>query len=58
MSLNLARPKWIVKYLEKRNKQLEDQQEIMELQNIRENHQVAKRRKVKLTSLEQKINAD
>lgn len=31
---------------------------IMELQKIRENCQAAKRRKVKLTSLEQEINAD
>lgn len=58
MSLNLERAKWIIKYLEQRNKQLEDQQTIMELQNIRENWQAAKRRKVKLTSLEQEINAD
>ena len=58
LSLNLEKSKWIIKYLEKRNKQLEDQQTIMELQNIRENQQAAKRRKVKLTSLEQEINAD
>jgi len=30
----------------------------MELQNIRENQQAVKRRKVKLTPLEQEINAD
>ena len=30
----------------------------MELRNIRENRQVAKRRKVKFTTLEQEINAD
>jgi len=30
----------------------------MELQNIRENRQLAKRRKIKLTSLEQEIEAD
>ena len=40
------------------NKQLEDQQTIMELQNIRENRQAAKRRKTKLTPLEQEIEAD
>lgn len=56
LSLNLERAKWIIKYLEKRNKQLEDQQTIMELQNIREKRQVAKRRKVKLTPLEQENN--
>ena len=35
----LQRAQWIIKYLEQRNKQLEDQQTIMELQNIRENRQ-------------------
>ena len=34
LSLNLERAKWMIKYLEKRNKQLGDQQTIMELQNI------------------------
>lgn len=58
LSLNLERDKWIIKYLEQRNKQLKDQQTIMELQNIRENCHAAKKRKVKLTSLEQEINAD
>ena len=47
-----------MKYLEKRNKKLDDQQAIMELQNIRENCQVAQRRRVELTSLEQEINDD
>ena len=45
-------------YLEQRNKQLEDQQAIMELQNIREHRQAAQRRRVALTSLEQEINGD
>ena len=45
-------------YLDYRNKQLEDQQAIMELQNIREQHQAAQRRRVELTSLEQEINED
>ena len=31
---------------------------IMEMQNIRENRQVAQRRRVEFTSLEQEINAD
>ena len=43
-------------YLEWRNKHLEDQQMIMELQNIRENHQVAQRKRIELTSLEQEIS--
>ena len=58
LSLNLERAKWIIKYPEQRNKHLEDQQAIMELQNIRENRQVAQRRRVELTSLEQEINVD
>jgi len=58
LSLNLERAKWIIKYLEQRNKQLEDQETIMELRNIRENQQTAKRRKVKFTTLEQEINVD
>ena len=44
--------------LKQRNKQLEDQQAIMEFQNIRENCQAAQRRRVELTSLEQEVNAD
>lgn len=58
LSLNLERAKWIIKYLEQRNKQLEDQQTIMEQKNIRENRQATKRGKVKLTPLEQEIEAD
>jgi len=54
----LERDKWNMKYLEHRNKQLEDQQVIMELQNIREHRQAAQRRRVELTSLEQEINED
>ena len=41
LSLDLERAKWKMKYLEQRNKQLEDQQAIGELQNIREHHQAA-----------------
>jgi len=47
-----------MKYLEQRNKQLKDQQAIMELQNICENRQAAQRRRIELTSLEQAINED
>ena len=47
-----------MKYLEQRNKQLEDQKAIMELQNIREHRQDAQRRRVELSSLEQEINED
>ena len=58
LSLNLERAKWIINYLEQQNKQLEDKQTVVELQTIRENRQLAKRRKIKLTSLEQEIEAD
>ena len=54
----MERDKWNIKYLEQRNKRLEDQQAIMELQNIRENRQVAQRRRIELSSLEQEINDD
>ena len=37
---------------------MEDKQTITELQNIRENKQATKRRKVKLSLLEQEIDAD
>ena len=57
-SLNLKRAKLIIKYIEQINKQLEDQQTIMELKNIRENWQAAKKSKTKMTSLEQEIEAD
>jgi len=58
LSLDLERAKWNMKYLEQRNKQLEDQQVITELQSIREHRQAAQRRRVELTSLEQEINED
>jgi len=58
LSLNLERVKWIIRYLEKRNKHLEDQHEIMELQNICENRQAAQHRRIELTPLEQEINND
>ena len=58
LCLNLESAKWIINYLDQENKQLEDKQTIMELQTIRENWQVAKRRKIKMTSLEQEIEAD
>ena len=41
LSLDLERAKWNMKYLDQRNKHLEDQQAIMELQNIRENRQTS-----------------
>ena len=45
LSLNLENAKWIINYLEQWNKQLEDKQIIMELQDIRENRQATKRGK-------------
>ena len=58
LSLDLERAKWIINFLEQKNKQLEDKQAIMELQTTRENRQVEKRRKIKMTSLEQENEAD
>ena len=58
LSLDLERAKWNMKYLEQRNKQLEDKRAIMELQNIHEHRQAAQKRRVELTSLEQEINED
>ena len=56
--LNFERARWVIKYLEKRNKQLEDQQMIRELQSIRENRQAVQQRGIELTPLEQEINND
>jgi len=50
--------KWNIRYLEQRNKQLEDQYTIMELQNIRENRQTAQQIGIEFTSLEQQVNDD
>jgi len=58
LSLELKRDKWVINYLEQHNRKLEEKQTIMELQTIRENRQLAKRRKIKLTSLKQEIEAD
>ena len=58
MSIQLEMAKWNIKYLEQRNKQLEDQHAIMELQNIRENRQAAQHRQIEFTSLEQQVNED
>ena len=58
LSLKLQRAQWIINYLEQRKKQLEYLQTIMELQNIRENRQAAKRSQTEMTSIEQEIEAD
>jgi len=52
LSLDLERAQWIINFLEQENKQLTEKQAIIELQMIRENRQMAKRRKLKMTSLE------
>ena len=54
----LQRAQWIIKYLEQRNKQLEDQQTIMEFQNIRENRQATRRSQTEMTPIEREIEAD
>jgi len=58
LSLNFERTKWIINFLEQENKQLTDKQAIMELQMIRENRKNAKKRKIKMTSLEQELDDD
>ena len=58
LTIDLERAKWNMNYLEQRNKQLDDQQTIMELQNIHEQCQATQRRRVPLTSLEQEIKED
>lgn len=58
LSFDLESAKWIINFLEHENKQMEDKQAIMELQTIRKNRQVAKRRKIKMTSLEKEIEAE
>ena len=58
LTKKLQRAQWIIKYLEQRKKQLEDQQTIMELQNIRENRQAARRRQTEMTPIEREIEAD
>ena len=49
----LEKSEWVITYLEQRNKQLEDQQEVRELQNIWQTRQAARRRRIEFTSLEQ-----
>ena len=58
LSLNVERAKWIIKYLEQRNKQPKDQHEIMELQNIREDQQAAQRSLNEKTPIQQEIEAN
>ena len=58
LQIQLEMEKSYIRYLEQWNKQLEDQQEIMELQNIRENRQATQHRESEFTSLEQQVNED
>jgi len=58
LQIQLEMAKWNVKYLEQRNKQLEDRHAIMELQNICENRQVSQHRRIEFTSLERQVNED
>ena len=58
MQIQLEMAKSNIRYLEQRNKQLEDQHAIIELQNIRENRQAAQHREIEFTSLEQQVNED
>jgi len=58
LQIQLEMAKSNIRYLEQRNKQLEDQHAIIELQNIRENRQAAQHREIEFTSLEQQVNED
>ena len=58
LTIKLQRAQWIINYLEQQNKQLEYQQTIMELQNIRENRQAAQRSQIEMTPIEREIEAD
>ena len=58
LNVKLQRAQWIMNYLEYRNKRLEDQQTIMELQNIRENQHAAQRSQTEMTPIEREIEAD
>ena len=51
----LRRAQWVNEYLEQRNKQLEDEQELIELQRIREDHVLAWKRHGNMTPFERKI---
>lgn len=44
--------KWVINYLEQRNKQLEDEHELYELRKIREDRELARRRPSDLTSID------
>jgi len=54
----LLKAKWVINYLEQRNKQLEDQHTLIELQQIREDRQAARRHIHEMTPIEQEIEAD
>jgi len=58
LQIQLEMAKSNIRYLEQRNKQLEDQHAIIELQNIRENRQAAQHREIEFTSLERQVNED
>ena len=48
----LQRAQWVINYLEKRNEQLEDQHTFMELQRIREDRELARKRPGDMTPFE------
>ena len=58
LTIKLEMAKWNIRYLEERNKQLEEQHVIMELQNIREDRLTAQQRRIEFTSLEQQVIDD
>ena len=48
----LQRAQWVINYLEQRNKQLEDQQTLIELRQIREDRELARKRAGDMTPFE------
>jgi len=54
----LLRVEWVINYLEQRNKQLEDEHTLIDLQQIREDQQAARRHIHEMTPIEQEIEAD
>ena len=52
LNVKLQRAQWVINYLEQRNKHLEDQQMIIDLQKIREDHELARKRHDDMTPIE------
>ena len=58
MNDKLLRVEWVINYLEQRNKKLEDEHTLIELRQIHEDRQVARRHIHEMTPIEQEIEAE